>query len=147
MKVRYQSNRIAGIISILAGIVCIYLIPRQIGTDFMTTYGITSRTVPYGVAVLWIVCGIVLLVRSLFLKQDTEKTLDLVKELKALAYMGVLVVYCLTFRKSFLIATSILGVVTLAFTGAKKVSYYLITLATVAIIYVVFVYAMHVALP
>ncbi|MBQ9196711.1 MAG: tripartite tricarboxylate transporter TctB family protein [Clostridia bacterium] len=147
MKLRYRSNLLAGIIGILGGVVVLLIIPSQIGKDYTTTYGITSKTVPQAVAVMWIVCGLVLIVQSVFLHKDTVKTLEIGKELKAVLYMSVLVAYLLTFRYSFLIATMALGVLTLAFTGCKKPLYYAIVLLTVVLIYLAFTYALHVKLP
>ncbi len=147
MKLKYRSNLVAGIASVIAGIVCFILVPRQIGTDYSVTYGITSRTVPYAVCVLWVICGIVLMVQSLVLHKDTVKTLEVTRELKAVAYMAVLAVYLLTFRYSFLAATIILGLITLAFTGCKKPLYYVIVLATVVLLYLAFTYVLHVKLP
>ena len=106
--------------SIVLGVICLILIPRQIGEDYAVTYGITSRTVPYAVTVLWIVCGLALLVQSLLLKKDEVKELDLKKEGKALAYMGILLVYAILFNKSFLLSTAFLGAVTLVFVGCRK---------------------------
>ena len=55
MKIRYRSNAAAGAVSIVLGVICLILIPRQIGEDYAVTYGITSRTFPNAVTVLWIV--------------------------------------------------------------------------------------------
>lgn len=147
MKLRYRSNLVAGIVSIVLGIICLILIPAQIGEDYAITYGITSRTVPQAVAVLWIVCGAILIFQSLVLHKDTFKTLEVTKELKAVLYMVVLVIYMLTFRNSFLITTILLGIVTLIFTGCKKPLHYVIVVATVVLIYLAFTYALHVKLP
>lgn len=147
MKLRYRSNLVAGVVSILLGIICLSLIPQQIGEDYAVTYGITSRTVPQAVAVLWIVCGVVLMAQSLILHKDTVKTLEVTKELKAVLYMVVLVIYMFSFEYSFLISTILLGVITLVFTGCKKPLYYIIVVATVVLIYLAFTYALHVKLP
>lgn len=147
MKITYRSNLVAGIVSVILGIICMVIIPGQIGEDYSATYGITSRTVPYAVAILWIICGIVLMIQSLVLKKDEVKTLDVGKELKALGYMAVLLIYALLFKKSFLLSTMFLGVATLAFTGSKKKSFYVIVLATVLILYLLFSKVLHVQLP
>ena len=123
------------------------LIPAQIGEDYSATYGITSRTIPYAIAVLWIICGIVLLVQSLILKKDEIKVLEIKKEVKALLYMLVLLIYALLFNKSFLLSTIFLGIATLAFTGTKKKSYYIIVTAVVIIVYVLFTKVLHVQMP
>ncbi len=147
MKIEYRSNLVSGIVSIVLGILCMLLIPAQIGEDYSATYGITSRTIPYAIAVLWIICGIVLLVQSLILKKDEIKVLEIKKEVKALLYMLVLLIYALLFNKSFLLSTIFLGIATLAFTGTKKKSYYIIVTAVVIIVYVLFAKVLHVQMP
>lgn len=147
MKVQYRSNLVSGIVSIILGIICMVIIPRQIGEDYSATYGITSRTIPYAVAILWLVCGVVLMVQSLVFKKDEIKVLDVSKEAKALGYMLVILVYAVLFKKSFLLSTMFLGVATLAFTGSRKKSFYLIVLAMVAVLYLLFAKVLHVQLP
>lgn len=147
MKIRYRSNAAAGVVSIVLGVICLFLIPRQIGEDYAVTYGITSRTVPYAVAVLWIVCGLALVVQSLLLKKDEVKELDLKKEGKALAYMAVLLVYAILFNKSYLLSTAFLGAVTLVFLGCRKKLFYVIVLALVAALYLLFSQVLHIQMP
>ena len=147
MEIKYKSNLVAGIVSIILGIVCIILVPLQIAEDYSATYGITSRTIPCAIGVLWIVCGVVLLIQSLILKKDTVKTLIVGKELKALAYMGMLLIYSILFKRSFLISTILLGVATLAMTGTKKKLYYAIVIAMVVVLYLLFAKVLHIQLP
>lgn len=147
MKVKYRSNLVAGIVSVILGIICMVIIPRQIGEDYSATYGITSRTVPYAVAVLWMICGVVLMVQSLIFKKDEIKVIDVSKEAKAVGYMLVILIYAVLFKKSFLVSTIFLGLATLAFTGSRKKSFYLIVLAVVAVLYLLFSKVLHVQLP
>ena len=147
MEIKYKSNLAAGIVSIILGVICIILVPLQIAEDYSATYGITSRTVPYAIGILWIVCGIILLVQSLVLKKDTEKTLIVGKELKALAYMAILLVYSILFKRSFLISTIMLGLATLAMTGSKKKLFYVIVIVVVAVLYFLFEKVLHIHLP
>jgi len=139
MEIKYKSNLAAGIVSIILGVICIILVPA--------TYGITSRTIPCAIGVLWIVCGVVLLIQSLILKKDTVKTLIVGKELKALAYMAMLLIYSILFKRSFLISTILLGVATLAMTGTKKKLYYVIVIAMVVVLYLLFAKVLHIQLP
>lgn len=147
MKIKYKSNLCAGVVSIIFGIICAVIIPKQIGTEFSVSYGITSRTVPYAIALLCVVCGIALIVQSLVFKKDEEKTMELSKELKALAYMVVMLIYALLFKHSFIGSTVFLGVVTLAFTGCRKKLFYVIIIVTVVILYLLFSQVLHVRLP
>ncbi|RRD95715.1 tripartite tricarboxylate transporter TctB family protein [Clostridiales bacterium COT073_COT-073] len=138
MEIKYRSNLTAGFVSIGLGIICSILVPMQIGVDYALTYGITSRTVPYAVAALWVACGIILIVQSLWLKKDEVKVLRVKQELKAVAYMLVLLVYSLLFKTGFLLSTMFLGVVTLAFTKSKNKLYYVIILILVGALYLLF---------
>lgn len=147
MKLRYRSDLTSGIVSIIAGIVLLFIIPQQIGDDYAVTYGITSKTVPYAVAILWLVCGVILAFRGLVLKKDTVKEIAMSKELKVLAYMAVLVAYVFTFRHNFLITTGALGVATLAFLKTKKGSHYVITIVSAVVLHLLFTQVLHINLP
>lgn len=147
MEIKYKSNLVAGVVSLILGVICLILVPLQIAKDYSATYGITSRTVPYAIGILWIVCGVILLVESLILKKDTEKTLVVGKELKALAYMVILLVYGILFKRSFLITTILLGVATLAMTGTKKKLFYVIVIAMVVVLYLLFAKVLHIQMP
>lgn len=147
MEIKYKSNLAAGIVSLILGVICLILVPLQIAKDYSATYGITSRTVPYAIGILWIVCGVILLVESLILKKDTEKTLVVGKELKALAYMVILLAYGILFKWSFLISTILLGVATLAMTGTKKKLFYVIVIAMVVVLYLLFAKVLHIQMP
>lgn len=147
MEIKYKSNLVAGIVSLILGVICLILVPLQIAKDYSATYGITSRTVPYAIGILWIVCGVILLVESLILKKDTEKTLVVGKELKALAYMVILLAYGILFKRSFLISTILLGVATLAMTGTKKKLFYVIVIAMVVVLYLLFAKVLHIQTP
>ena len=89
----------------------------------------------------------VLLIQSLILKKDTVKTLIVGKELTAFAYMGMLLIYSILFKRSFLISTILLGVATLAMTGTKKKLYYVIVIAMVVVLYLLFAKVLHIQLP
>lgn len=147
MKLKYRSNLVAGIVSILLGGICWMIIPSQIAEDYAVTYGITSKTVPYAVAALWVICGFILIAQSLIWKKDDVKSVEVKKEAKALGYMAVILVYALLFKKSFLVSTAFLGIATLAFTGTKKKSYYGIILVVVLALYLLFSKVLHIQMP
>ena len=155
MEIKYKSNLAAGIVSIILGVICIILVPLQIAEDYSATYGITSRTIPCAIGVLWIVCGVVLLIQSLILKKDTVKTLIVPDEekkgqkfnLTSVYDMAMLLIYSILFNRSFLISTILLGVATLAMTGTKKKLYYVIVIAMVVVLYLLFAKVLHIQLP
>lgn len=146
-KIRYRSNQTAGIVSIIFGSIVLSVIPSQISLGFDNTYGITPRTIPYVLAGICILFGALLIVQSLVLKKDTVKEMELSRELKALAYMAVFVVYSLLFNVSFVLATILLGAVTLMFLKCKKPLYYAIVAVTVVFLYFVLTQFLHIQLP
>lgn len=88
MEIKYKSNLAAGIVSIILGVICIILVPLQIAEDYSATYGITSRTIPCAIGVLWIVCGVVLLIQSLILKKRHSENTDRRKRIKSISIYG-----------------------------------------------------------
>lgn len=85
--------------------------------------------------------------RKPYFEKDTEKTLVVGKELKALAYMVILLAYGILFKRSFLISTILLGVATLAMTGTKKKLFYVIVIAMVVVLYLLFAKVLHIQMP
>ncbi len=146
-KIRYRSNLTAGIVSIIFGVIVLSVIPSQISLGFDNTYGFTPRTIPFVFAGICILFGALLIVQSLVLKKDTVKEMELSRELKALAYMAVFVVYSLLFNVSFVLATILLGAVTLMFLKCKKPLYYAIVAVTVVFLYFVLTQFLHIQLP
>lgn len=147
MKIKYRANLMAGIIAILFAVALYFLIPLQVGLENTATYGLTSRSLPYALMILSAICGVGLLIQSLVFKKDEEKEIELSKEGKGLLYMLVILAYGFGFAHSFLISTGLLGVITLAFQKDKKPLHYVIVLALVGVIYVVFTQLLHVRLP
>ena len=92
-------------------ILLFFLIPRQIGVDpaSTSTTGVDSRTVPYAMAVLILVCGVVLILQSVVLKRDTVKELVLAKEWLALVYIICLIVFAMLYKVSFILSTGFVG--------------------------------------
>lgn len=146
MKVQYRVNLWAGVISVVCGFLLLLLIPGQVGSEYSSNYGITSKSIPGAVALIFIVCGGGLVIQSLVFKKDSVKELALKKEGIALCYMAVLGLFLFLLNYSFVLASALLGVATLAFTGSKKKWYYVIVLVTVLFLYVIFTQILHVQL-
>lgn len=144
MKIKYRCNLVAGIVSMLFGIVVVLLIPFQISLGYGHSSGITPRTLPYALGGICIVLGAVLIFESLVLKKDKVKEVEVKQELKALLYMLMFVVYAFLFKVNFILATAFLGIVTLVFLKSKKVLYYIIVLATVGLLYVLLTQVLHI---
>ena len=69
-KIKFPSNLVSGIASIIAGIVLWFVIPQQVGLEKTISYGITSRSVPTAIAVLFVVGGVILVLQSLVFKKE-----------------------------------------------------------------------------
>lgn len=149
MSIKYKSNLCGGIFSVALSILLFFLIPRQIGVDpaSTSTTGVDSRTVPYAMAVLILVCGVVLILQSVVLKRDTVKELVLAKEWLALVYIICLIVFAMLYKVSFILSTGFLGIITLVLLKCKKPLYYVIEIAVVVALYFIFTELLGVRLP
>lgn len=147
MKLHYRSNLWAGILSLVTGGLLWVLIPSQIAKDIVQTSAVTSRTIPYMVAALFLLCGLGLVIQSLVFKNDEVKELDLGKEAIVVIYIAAILLYCVFCGKSFVVSTILLCIVTLALCRCKKVSYYLISVGVVSVLYYLFKMLLHVRLP
>ena len=110
------------------------------------SFGITSRTIPYGVAGLIGVCGIVLIVKSLVLKKDQVKEIVLRHEVPSLIMIIMLLGYLFVFEKEWPLSTAALGCVSLALSKCKKWYYYVIVIAITVGLYFLFTEVLYVRL-
>lgn len=149
MTIKYKSNLCGGIFSIVLSILLFVLIPIQIGVDpaSTSTTGVNSRTVPYAMAVLILVCGVILILQSVVGKRDTVKELVLTKERLALVYIVCLIVFSLLYKVSFILSTGFLGLATLVLLKCKKPLYYIIEIAVVVALFFIFTELLGVRLP
>lgn len=145
--IKFRPNLVAGIVSTIFGAAVCILTPSQVSIGFSESVGVTPRTFPYVLGAVCALFGVLLIIQSLVLKKDTVKELDLAKELKALAYVAVLILYAVLFKISFIAATAILGVATLVFLRCKKPLYYVIVLVTVVLLYLALTQLLHIRLP
>jgi len=147
MKIKYRSNLCAGCVSLIFAIVLFFIIPSQIGAEYQSIHGITSRSMPYALVGLDIFCGVALIIKSLVFKNDEVKELELTKEKTGLLYIGILIIYGFGFSYSYLVSTILLGAATLAIMKNKKISYYLVIVVLVVIMYFSFTKFLNVNLP
>ena len=113
MKIRYRSNLVSGIASILFSALLFFLIPSQVGVEQVVSNGINSRTNPYGIALVLAVCGVALIVQSLVFKKDSYKEIVLREEMPEVLLFASLLVYIFIFEKEWPLSTAALGCVTL----------------------------------
>lgn len=146
MVIKYRSNLVCGIVAVLFAAVLFFIIPQQISLETTVNFGISSRTIPYGVATLIGVCGLLLIGKSLILKQDYTKEIVLAQEVPALAMFAVLIGYLFVFEKEWPLSTVAMGCASLALAKCKKWYYYLIVAAIAIGMYFLFVLVLHIRL-
>lgn len=145
-KIKYPSNLVSGIASIIAGIVLWFVVPQQVGLEKTISYGITSRSVPTAIAVLFVVGGVILVLQSLVFKKEKWLELDLTAELRPLIMMIAMLAYISVFKKEWPLATAALGCLSLALSRCKKWYYYVIVIAFTLGLYFLFVEVLHIRL-
>ena len=146
MVIRYRSNLLCGIAAVVFAAVLFLIIPGQIAMEDTVSFGVSSRTIPYGVAILCGVCGVILIVKSLVLKQDEYKEIAVKEELSALLMFAVILLYLLSFEKEWPLATVALGCASLALAKCKKWWYYVVVAVLAVALYFLFVYVLHIRL-
>ena len=154
MKIKYNNEIIAGILSILFSAAAWFLIPSQIPTLEKTA--ITAKTVPSIAVGGLFLFSLALFFQGLFgmpkkevhINTEFLKSEKVKKELRSFLFITLLLIYAFFIGKiGFLISTLLLVVVILIFYGARKWYYYGIAAVTVFIVDFVFSVMLHVSLP
>ena len=146
MIIKYRSNLTCGITAILAAAVMCAIIPQQVGLETTARFGVTSRTIPYGIAAVFAICGVGLMIQSLVLKKDETKELNLKAEVPALLMFLVLIAYLFVFEKEWPLSTAAVGCAALALSKSKKWLYYVIVIALTIAMYFIFINVLHIRL-
>jgi len=146
MIIKYKCNLVCGIGALLASAALFLIIPWQIQVETVVNFGITSRSLPYGIAVLIGLCGMALVIQSLVLKQDKEKILDLSAEFPPALLFVAFILYILSFEKDWMVSTALLACVTLALSKCKNWLYYVIAVVLTIGMYFLFANILHIRL-
>lgn len=145
-KIKYPGNLVSGIAAIIMGVVLWFAIPTQVGLEKTISFGISSRTIPYAIAVLFVVGGLVLVIQSLVFKKEKWLELELSAELRPLIMMVAMLAYSSVFKKEWPLSTAALGCVALALSRCKKWYYYVIVIALTIGLYFLFINVLHIRL-
>lgn len=144
--IKYKSNLVCGIAAILTSVVLFLIIPQQIAVETVVNYGITSRSLPYGIAALIGICGIALVIQSVVLKKDKEIVLNLSTEIRPMLLFVSFVVYIFLFEKDWLLSTMALACTALALSKCKRWVYYAVVIVLSVAMYLIFVNVLHIRL-
>ena len=154
MKIKYNSEMIAGSSFAVIAAIGWFLIPSQIATYEKSS--INAQTFPAIALSGLFIFSCALFLQGLFLRPKKEVSLHsgvikseaFKKEIRSVIFILLLLAYAFVIGKiGFLIATSALVAAILIFYGARKWYYYAIAIATVFIVYFVFSVMLHVSLP
>ena len=146
---RIRTYLAGGLLFLVLAIGLWFLIPYQVETGFSTSnYSIGPRSMPYLISVLIMILSIGLIFQSLVLKRDKVIEIEIKDEMRTLLYYGLVVIYVfLMSTVGYLIASFLIGGVTLLFLKVKKWQYYACVVAFITIIYVCFTVLLNVKLP
>lgn len=146
MKIR--SNLLSGVLAILFAIVLLLLIPSQIHSLHQTNEYLGSGFVPKLIAYVILASGVIMLVKSLVLRQEQEVVINLGIERTALLFYAVMVAYLLLIPLAgFLPASLCVGVAALAYQRVRSITQYAVVLLIIAGVYFAFVHCLDVPLP
>ena len=146
---RIRTYLAGGLLFLVLAIGLWFLIPYQVETGFSTSnYSIGPISMTYLISVLIMILSIGLIFQSLVLKRDKVIEIEIKDEMRTLLYYGLVVIYVfLMSTVGYLIASFLIGGVTLLFLKVKKWQYYACVVAFITIIYVCFTVLLNVKLP
>lgn len=154
MKIKYNSEMIAGAVFVIVAAVLWLLIPSQIQT--METSAINAQTIPRVAIGGLFLFSAALLIQGIFsdgkkevvINKETFRSESFRLEMRSVIFALFLIGYCAIIGLlGFIISTIILAVAILIFYGARKWYYYAIPIAMVGIVYYVFGVLLHISLP
>ncbi|MDY0289285.1 MAG: tripartite tricarboxylate transporter TctB family protein [Sphaerochaeta sp.] len=154
MKIKYNSEILAGFIFSLVAAVLFLLIPSEIQT--LETTATNAQTIPRIALAGLFIFSFLLLLQGLFLLPKKELVFgeelyasrDFKDSVRSLVYIAIIVVYVFLFKMLGFIASNIyLVFAILLYYGTKKKSYYAIALFVSAIVYLIFTLVLNISMP
>lgn len=154
MKIKFNSEIIAGSLFFVISAVLFLLIPREIIT--LETTATNAQTVPRITLGGLCIFSFLLLLQGIFLLPKKEivfgkelyASRDFKDSVRSLLYIGIIILYVFLFKMLGFIASNVyLIFAILLYYGAKKKSYYVIALLVSALVYLVFSLVLNISLP
>lgn len=144
MKIKLNSNMVAGAIFFAISLALNFLLPSQIKT--YETGSITAATVPTLLIRCLIACSVILLVQGILSKEKKIYCINAglftrvsFRRMKPVVYIAMLLAYAILMpRIGFIIASLLLANGILAYFGTRKRLFYLIASANVFLAYFAF---------
>ncbi len=143
--VKIKTNLLFGIVAIIVAAVLWFIIPSQITTSKVATEHINGSFMPKLMAVLMCVCGIINIIKSVALKDEDVKEIEIKTESKNWIYLGMIVAYGLLARYfSFIVASVMFGIGSLWFMKCKDAKKYIIVVAVIVAVCLIFKFGLKV---
>lgn len=147
--IRFRKNLCSGIVAVLIGLLFLFILPYSIKSKVTTvTAAVGPSYLPKLVIYGMILCGCLLIARSLILKKDEVTELDLGAEGPVLVYYGLLLGYITAMRYvGFLASSLVFSAISLWMMESRNWKHYLYTALLVVVIFTTFKYGLRVPLP
>lgn len=144
-RLRIPTNLCAGILFILAALTIRLLIPGQINLEKATPQLIDSQFLPKLLVYIMGAAGMILIFRSLILKNEEYKELSAATELRRAGFIVMLLCYVAAIDLIGFLFSSLLFAATFLFVlGIRKWSWYVIVMTGAVVIYIMFRFLLNV---
>ena len=154
MKLKYNSEMIAGSVFAILGLILWFQIPTQIKT--LEKSAINAQTLPRAAIGGLVIFSVCLLCEGLFLRAKKEVVINseafhsaaFKKEMRSVLFALFLIAYCFIIKPlGFLVSTLLLVLAVLLFYKARKWYLYAIPITMIGVVYFIFKVLLHVSLP
>lgn len=143
--IKIKTNLTFGVAAVIIAALLIGIIPTQIPQSSLVKEYLDGRFIPYAMCGIMMACGIVSLIKSLVLKQEDIREIDIGIEDKNLAFILLVAgFYLLTKYISFLMGCILFSFTSLVFFRCRSRKTYVIVMVSAVIVALVFKYGLNV---
>lgn len=146
MIISIKKNLSSGIFSILFGVGMLITIPYFIKYKIqVVSNAIGPDYLPKIVAILMLVCGTLLVIKSLVFKKDDRVTINLKSEIRTVLYIVLVIVFIVIFKFiSFLIAALLAVPLSLLIMEDRNIKHYIAGEILAVMVWAMFKFLLHV---
>ncbi len=154
MKIKYNSEMVAGLLLTIISAILLSKIPVEIKTLERTA--VNAQTVPRIALGGLCLFSFILFLQGIFLlpkkvlvfNREFTESRAVRDTIRSCIYIGILILYMVLFRfLGFIVSSIYLIFAILIYYGARKKSYYAIALSVSAVVYLVFTLVLNISLP
>ena len=143
--VKIKTNLIFGVVAILFAVIVWVIIPQQVKPSKVATEYVNGSFMPKLMCGIIFCSGIICLIKSIFLKDNDEKEINISVELKNIFYLVIIFAYGLLARYvSFILSSVLFGIVSLVYMRTKNWKKYVIVIVFAVTVCLIFKYGLRV---